>query len=101
MKRINNFTINKIEKLSENLVKIHAQVDSEKQNYEIKFEISSIGFLTKPPRDLEFLFRANKVALSKNLIRFVKDFVEEKEITLPFEVYSEKTESRPRQPQAV
>lgn len=99
MKKINNFTVEKIKKLSENLIKIYVEVDSEKQTYEIKFENSSIGFLTMPPRDLEFLFRANDVALSKNLINFLKDFVNKKEISLPFEVYSEIAEPQPRQPQ--
>lgn len=100
MKRINNFTVEKIKKLSENLIKIYAEVDFEKQTYEIEFEDSSIGFLTMPPRDLEFLFRANEVSLSKNLLRFLKNFVEKKEVNLPFNVYSETAKSRPRQPQA-
>lgn len=101
MKRIDNFTIEKVEQTSDDRIKIYAEVDSEKQIYEIEIDNSSnLGFLTMPPRDLEFLFRANDVALSKNLIRFLKNFVEEKEINLPFNVYSETAESRPRQPQA-
>lgn len=104
MKKIDSFTVEKVEQISDSIIIIFAKVDSENQSYDIEINGSSkIGFLALPPKDLEFLLRANDVALSKNLIKFLKKVVENEEFHLPVNLFSESTEprkSRPRQPQA-
>lgn len=103
MKKINSFIIEKIEKSEENIIELSAKVDSELKKYKVQFDESNFFSLTEMSRELEFLLRANDVALSRNLINFLKKVVENKEFHLPVNLFSESTEpskSRPRQPQA-
>ncbi len=99
MKKINSFIIEKIKRSEENTIELSAKVDSEFKDFIVQFDNSKFFSLTEMSRELEFLFRANDVALSKNLISFLKNFVEKKEVNLPFSVYSETVKSSPRQPQ--
>ena len=104
MKKIHSFIIEKIEKVEENILELSAKVDSESKEFTVEFDNSEFFSLTEMSRDLEFLFRANDVALSKNLIRFLKDVTENKEINLPVVIFSETAESqksRPRKLQIV
>lgn len=100
MKKINSFIVNEVRKSEVCKIELSAEVDSESKEFELQIDDTNKYLLSEMSRDLEFLLRANDVSLSKNLLRFLKDVIDDKEFTLPFKVYSETVKSHPRQPQA-
>lgn len=100
MKRISSFIVKEVRKPEVCKIELSAKVDSESKEFELQIDETNKYLLSEMSRDLEFLLRANDVVLSKNLMKLLKDIIDEKEINLPFIVYSEKVKSRPRQPQA-
>lgn len=103
MKQISEFIINKVIRHNENIIELFTSIDAESQQFEIKIENSGGDTLTEFSKDLEFLLRANDVSLSKNLMKFLKGFLEDKQSNLPVSLFSESSisqKSRPRQPQA-
>lgn len=103
MKQINNFIIEEVRKSEKNTIELSAKVDSEIKDFKIKIDDLNKFLLTEIPRDLEFLLRANDVLLSKNLMKFLKQIIEDKPIDMPVILFSKSVlsrKSRPHQPQA-
>lgn len=102
MKKISEFIINKVKRQEKDIIELFTKVDTESQYFVIKIDTSSGGMLAEFSKDLEFLLRANDVSLSKNLLKFLQRVMEDEQLDLPVNLFSESPVSRklrPRQPQ--
>lgn len=103
MKKISEFIINKVTR-EQNIIELFTKIDSESQYFLIKINKSGGNILAEFSKDLEFLLRANDVSLSKNLMKFLQRVMENEQLDLPLNLFSELPATRklrPRQPQAV
>ena len=92
----------KVKQQEKDIIELFTKVDSESRYFVIKIDKSSGGMLAEFSKDLEVLLRANDVLLSKNLMTFLNRVIENEQLDLPINLFSESPVSRklrPRQPQ--
>jgi hypothetical protein len=88
MERINNFIVLEINRKDENTIVLTSKIDDQIKSFEVVFLTIGVNF----PTQLEFLLRANEVALSKNLLQLLQDYKNGEKIQLPCQVFSQTLE---------
>ncbi len=85
MEKINSFIVTKIKRKDKNTVILTAKINDRVENFEITFLAIGVTFSTQ----LEFLLRANKVSLSKDLLQMLQDYKDGKTIHFPCNLFDQ------------
>jgi hypothetical protein len=90
VKKINSFVLAKIESINDDEVELQTVVDAKPRSFVVTFtkdvEGNDLGFIFRS--DLEMLCRANDLVFVRSLMRFLKNYRNGQDISLPVSLYS-------------